>query len=52
MEDNDLFLAMLGLTVAAVMLVAGGLFLANHKPAEPSPQPVPAVISSLHRTIH
>ena len=48
MEDNDLFLAMLGLAVAAVMLVAGGLFLIGRQEAGGSPtQPIPAVISSV-----
>ena len=48
MEDNDLFLAMFGLAIAAVMLVAGGLFLiAKPETPEPITRPVPAVISSL-----
>jgi hypothetical protein len=52
MEDNDLFLAMLGAFLAAVMLVAGGLFLiANYEPAGPLQQPVPVGISWLHSTM-
>jgi len=52
MEDNDLFLAMLGALLAAVMLVAGVLFLiANYEPAAPLQQPVPVGISWLHSTM-
>jgi hypothetical protein len=52
MDDNDLFLAMLGVFLAAVMLVAGGLFLiANYEPAGPLQQPVPVGISWLQSTI-
>lgn len=48
MDDDDLFLAMLGLAIAAVMLVAGALFLiARHETGEPVTQPVPAVIFPL-----
>jgi 3-deoxy-D-manno-octulosonic-acid transferase len=47
MVDKDLFLAMLGLALAAVALVAGGLVLiAGHQPVEPASWPVPAVTSS------
>ena len=49
MEDNDLFLAMLGVAIAAVMLVAVGLFIITRQDAaQPATQmPVPAVTSSL-----
>jgi hypothetical protein len=51
MEDDDLFLAMLGLAITGVMLVAGGLFLiARPETEEPVTQPIPAVISSLEDT--
>jgi hypothetical protein len=50
MEDDDLFWAMLGVTIAAVMLVAGGLFLiARPETGEPAMPPIPAAVSSLHR---
>ena len=55
MEDEDLFLAMLGLSLAAVMLVAGGLFLiTREEPLAPPARPIPALMSSLDMrgTVH
>jgi hypothetical protein len=49
MEDNELVLAMLGVFVAAVMLVAGGLFLITREEPVAPERPVPTVVSWIHR---
>ena len=49
MEDwHELVWAMLGLAIAAVMLVAGALYLANRpEPTTIKPPPAPIVTSSI-----
>ncbi|WP_197427208.1 hypothetical protein [Bradyrhizobium retamae] len=42
-DPNDLVLAMLGLVIAAIMLVAGALYLINAPDPIPTHRPPPAV---------